>query len=93
MSRLTAPLAAYIKGRIMALEGACFPHQESEEEQESFTTIGRVRVGVFLAELDEAAFNEGFDRAIETLVSRGEAQRYPVNHRRLRRAAYLQART
>ena len=53
------------------LEAVLFPHQESEEEQESFTEVGRRRAGDFLAVMDENAFYDGFNAAIEALRDRG----------------------
>ncbi len=50
------------------LEAAMFPHQESEEEAESLTDVGRDRIGGVLRVLDEAAFNDGFDAAIHAVL-------------------------
>jgi hypothetical protein len=62
-------IPGWLQRTLEQLEAVMFPHQESEEEQESLTDVGRARVGGFLQAFDENTFNHGFDAAIRAVLN------------------------
>lgn len=86
----------WVKKAVERLEAVMFPFQESEFEQQSFTDVGKERVGEFLQTFDERAFNEGWDRLAQALIDRDLLPpTTKLTHPQWvkdRRAAYLAAR-
>ena len=85
----------WITRALVLLESAMFPHQESEEEQEALTAVGRARVAGFLSLFDENTFNHGFDAAIRATTPPAVLKMVKFTHPqyvRDRRAAYLKYR-
>jgi hypothetical protein len=85
-------VSAFFDRALNALEVVMFPHQESEEEQEQLTDVGRKRVEGFLREFDEKAFNAGFDAAIKALQIRAGINYVHPQYLRDRAAEYRKAR-